>query len=1101
MLNRPHAGRYYLALSVLVIVVTFTPLVLAQLGVGFGSAAEEGAGAHFAGWNTRDAMIRFDVNALSMVFFVLALTALYRRFAPDRTVCVLGLSLAMAGLAGSVQIVPAIADVAGTPGHQVATLWTTDLSRLCTAVLLAIGSGAVLVCGRAGRICTVSTVALSLPLMAGTWFAMVTLDPALLARVSGIGAWVTPGLYLLTFGMLIPVARRHHTPQLVRGLGIGFVPLLAGQLTLNLGTQTVLDDGFHIAVLLKWFGLLLPAGGLMVDFVKAYQDNALAGEKRFLRAVVDAIPHFVFSRDTEGRYTLVNQAVARFFGRPVEEIEGALLSEVHEDTDQCYAWLDEDRETLRRGGEWSFPEEITPADAGDPITVHSIKKPLLADDEGTSQVLGVSIDVTDRLRAEVALAERLELERASAAILTTFVQCTNDDLEARMDEVLAQVASLTDATRCYIISFGEGDEPARCLYQWTSEAVADHLRPPASVPQSDLDWMRRWFSMSAPIALGNVDELPPGAATFRRGWRFAPVDAFLAVPVSHRGQTFGFIGVDAGEKRTWRHEDISILRNVGDLFITVWDKLRTELSLVDAVDEARASNRAKSEFLANMSHEIRTPLNCITGIADLLSDLEPTPQQEQYLDMIRQSGASLLTILNDVLDISKIEAGRLSLDPQPTGVRSVIEEVVSLIAFTAQAQGLEVICRLAPGVPVRGVLDAGRLRQVLTNLLNNAVKFTRDGHVYLDVEPVAEDEGAVTLKFRVSDTGIGISSEQLASIFEKFTQVETGSTRSFGGTGLGLAISQHLVQLMGGEISVTSELGEGSVFSFAVPVLEAEVPPLPAQDEGAENLLIVAASELAGEVLSEQARQLGYRATLATWCPDALSKLSAKPAVGEAHWSAVLLDQALAEEDMHVIIDYCNALAPWRRPRVVVMTDLATRPWDVGVSPDCFLAKPVRLAHLSEALDSDISLGFLQEENAEVPEAPAAGARILLAEDNPFNQRVAVGMLEMLGCEVEVAANGVEAVARASEEEFDLVFMDCQMPEMDGYEATRTIRGLEGGRGRVPIVAMTANVLSGDREACYAAGMDDFLSKPITKGTLTDMLVRVGLVKTPALTR
>jgi len=1100
VLQRPQNGRLYLTLSYLVIVVTCTPLALTELGVGFSPDAMDGAGSHFAGWYVGESLIRFDVNALSIVFLIAALTVLYRRIASDRTVAVLGLAVALAGLVGAIQIVPGSGGMDGVSGHQAAALWITDLSRLTAAAVMVIGAAVLLVRRGRRRGSIPLLLTLGLPLMIGAWFTMARLDIGTLARAAAIGGWITPALYLLAAGLLLPMARRQRAPLLARGLLVGFVPLLAGQLALNLAASTILDTGYHIAVLLKWFGLLLPACGLGIDFVNAHQDKALHGEKRFLRAVVDAIPHFVFSRDTEGRYTLANQTVARFFGRSVEEIEGKLLTEIIDNPQQCRIWLKEDQETLRRGGAWSFPEEITAGSTGETITVHSIKKPLLAADAGTTQVLGVSIDVTDRLRAEQALAERLELERASASILTTFVQCTREDLEPRMDEVLEQVAALADASRCYIYAFGNDDQPARCLFQWSSDTVAEYLRPPSSLSQDELAWMTRWFAMTAPIVVGDVDELPPGAASFRRNWRFAPVDAFLALPISHRGRIFGFLGVDAGEHRTWRHEDISMLRNVGDLFITMWDKLRAEVSMVNAMEEARASNRAKSDFLANMSHEIRTPLNCITGVADLLADLDPTPQQEQYLEMIRQSGTSLLTILNDVLDLSRIEAGRLTLDPAPTDLRGAVEEVVNLIAFTAQAQGLELVCRFAPGVPARGVVDGDRLRQVLNNLLNNAVKFTREGHVYLDVEPVAESGSTVTVSFKVTDTGIGIAAEEAATIFDKFTQVEAGSTRGFGGSGLGLAISQHLVQLMGGNITVDSEPDEGSTFSFTVPVLEAEVPPQPNLDNSSENLLIVACSELAGEVLAEQARQLGYRPSLATWCPNALSLLSAKPSEGEAHWSAVLLDHSLPDEDVHVIIDYCHALAPWRRPRVLVMTDLATRPWDVGFSPDCFLSKPVRLEHLSDALVSSGVAGLIEQED-QAAEAPAADARILLAEDNPTNQRVAVGMLEMLGCTVEVAPNGAVAVESARAEDFDLVFMDCQMPEMDGYEATRTIRGLEGSRGRVPIVALTANVLSGDREACYAAGMDDFLSKPVTKGRLTDMLVRVGLVKTPALIR
>ena len=451
------------------------------------------------------------------------------------------------------------------------------------------------------------------------------------------------------------------------------------------------------------------------------------------------------------------------------------------------------------------------------------------------------------------------------------------------------------------------------------------------------------------------------------------------MPIAHRGRPFGFVAVDSPLARTWQRDEITMLRNVGDLFITVWDKLETERSLKEAMVQAQASSRAKSEFLANMSHEIRTPMNCVIGIADLLSDLDPTPRQRQYLEMIRQSGGALLAVINDILDLSKIEAGQFELDPQETDLRGLVEEVVGMIAFTAQSRGLEVICRQAPGVPELGLVDGPRLRQVLTNLLNNAAKFTSAGHIYLNVEPVGEADGATLVRFAVSDTGIGIPPAQMQKIFDKFTQAEAGTTRRFGGTGLGLAICQRLVDLMGGRITAESTPGQGSTFSFTIPVrgVTPAVETLP--DADARNVLIVTGCELSGEVLGEQVRQLGHWGYVVLGAADALAMVAGRPSRGCGLWSTVLLDQNLPPAELAAVLDHCAALPADDRPRCVLLTNLAGQPsWLGELVPraDGELSKPVRPRHLAavlagrEPLAEDLAAASLP-----APAAPAAAGR------------------------------------------------------------------------------------------------------------------------------
>jgi two-component system sensor histidine kinase/response regulator len=535
--------------------------------------------------------------------------------------------------------------------------------------------------------------------------------------------------------------------------------------------------------------------------------------------------------------------------------------------------------------------------------------------------------------------------------------------------------------------------------------------------------------------------------------------------------------------------------------IDISEQRRAEIALAEALGAAEESNKAKSEFLANMSHEIRTPMNCVIGLADLLKDMDPNPRQQQYLDMIRMSGATLLTLINDILDISKIEAGQLELDVVDTDVHALIEETVTQIAFTAQTKGLDMVCRLAPGVPSQLMLDPGRLRQVLTNLLNNAAKFTQQGHIYLNIEPVGEHDGQLDLCFRVTDTGIGVEQANLDRIFEKFTQAEAGTTRRFGGTGLGLSISQHLVNLMQGEITATSEVGLGTTFSFTVPLRPSvsDLQPAAVIVESDQRVLVVTDHELSGEVLAEQVRTLGHGCQVAIGCEAATAAIDDTGT--QAPWTLILVDQSFVERDLPQLKARLDAAAAHQRPQVVMLANIsslhkAEQLTQLGL--DGALNKPVRLSQLDDIINGCTDTRAAARSANPAPEAaaesinletnPDQGPRILLAEDNPFNQKVAVAMLRMLGCRVDVAATGVEAVDMARHHEHDLVLMDCQMPVMDGYEATRRIRQLPGSAGEINIVAMTANALSGDRKACFAAGMNDFLSKPITRDMLHDML-------------
>ena len=488
-----------------------------------------------------------------------------------------------------------------------------------------------------------------------------------------------------------------------------------------------------------------------------------------------------------------------------------------------------------------------------------------------------------------------------------------------------------------------------------------------------------------------------------------------------------------------------------------------------------------------MSHEIRTPLNAVIGIADILRGLKPTIEQMRYLEMVHQAGDTLLGLINDVLDVSKIESGLLVLAPASVDLPALLAEVVDMTAFLAQQQGLELVYHLDPAARLHVTVDPLRLRQIILNLLNNAIKFTENGHVALRVDLDEQHR----CRFIVEDTGIGIPPDKRARVFEKFTQADTSDTRRFGGSGLGLAICSNLVELMGGTITVESECNEGSTFTVTIPLegeLSPERLPLPDPDLRGVRHLAVLSNVTAAASLDAYLADLGLSGDVLQDTPAAIAQLR------EPNCDVLLVDGQMDSLAVTSMLRAVDALPPLERPRMILLTPLgddldAERVDREGWS--AVIHKPVRRSTLRKALHAvrnpDAETVVPAEDNSPVV---LDGTRVLLVEDNLFNQKVATRLLENLGCRVALAENGRVAVDLAAAGDFDLVLMDCQMPVMDGLEATQLIRAQEGERAIVPVVAMTANVMGEHREACLAVGMNDFASKPVNKKTLRDILER-----------
>ncbi len=527
------------------------------------------------------------------------------------------------------------------------------------------------------------------------------------------------------------------------------------------------------------------------------------------------------------------------------------------------------------------------------------------------------------------------------------------------------------------------------------------------------------------------------------------------------------------------------------------DKSELLADLSQRNQELQELTRLKSEFLATMSHEIRTPMNGVIGMTGLLLETELTLEQREYVDTVRASGDALLEIINDILDFSKIEAGRIRLETIDFGPKHVMEEAVELFAEAAANKGIELVLDVGEFVPESAIGDPGRLRQVLINLIANAIKFTDTGEVVVRARRHDSSGPGVLIRFEVSDTGIGLSAEEQARVFSTYSQVDSSTTRRHGGTGLGLAIARMLTQLMGGEIGVESEKGAGSRFWFTAHFREAEGkrrPRQPPVNLAGTFVAVVDDNRTNRAILERYLKSWGLRERGFETGREALQEMQVA-ARGDDGFDVAIVDMMMPGMDGRTVAREIRSDARLKELVVILLTSAGQSEVPVpGV--DAELVKPVRPSQLFDVLHTLLAQRSMR---ADPPDAPVElgppdrarkWSRILVVEDNAANLKVTVRMVERLGYRADVAANGAEAVSILEKVQYDAVLMDCQMPEMDGYQATRSIRANEAAGLHVPIIAMTAAALAGDRERCLAAGMDDYISKPVKLHVVAALLER-----------
>ena len=804
-------------------------------------------------------------------------------------------------------------------------------------------------------------------------------------------------------------------------------------------------------------------------------EQALMESEAFYQSLVETLPLALLRKDLQGRFTFVNRMASEAMRKSADEIIGRNDYDFFPQ-ELAKKYRADDRQVMESRIDIETTEEFQ-APNGERRFTHVVKSPVYDAIGTVIGIQGIFSDVTDKERAEI------ELHQTRARLQAVL------DAATQMSVIATDVNGVIDV-------FNTGAER---MLGYTAAEMVGQQTPSIFYLPSELQARGEEMSREFGRPIQGLDVLFEYARQGRhdeREWTLVRKDR-SQVRVSlvrtarrdRNDQVVGFLGIAT---------DISARKKV-------------EEAMRKAKEEAEAASQAKSDFLANMSHEIRTPLNAVIGMTELVRDTDLNATQREYLGMVQESGESLLAVINDILDFSKIEAGKLSLEEVPFNLREVLGDTMKSLALRAHRKRLELACHVAADVPFAVEGDPHRLRQIVINLVGNAIKFTEAGEVVLDVAVQRQVDDDLLLHFRVQDTGIGIPQDKLHTIFEAFEQADTSTTRRYGGTGLGLAIVSRLVKLMEGDVWVESEIHRGSVFHFTVRFRRTSAENIasataihPPVLQGL-RVLVVDDNATNRRILTEMLTNWAMRPLAVPGVAEAIDELERMSRAGTPY-ALILTDSNMPVQDGFELARRIQA-NPALCGSMIMMLTSADRPEDLsrcqqyGIS--AYLIKPIKQSELLDSIVFAVGARTPLAASATAPAQPskqsAQPKSILLAEDSLINQKLAIGLLERWGHRVTVANDGEEAVRLSAEQPFDLILMDVQMPSLDGLDATRVIRARERETGlHIPIVAMTAHAMKGDRERCLEVGMDGYLMKPIRAEQLFRQIEEIASSAPPA---